>query len=167
MEDLLSALSSLTYTGIIFTMPNCDTDGRVLREMVDNFCLSSPLSRAFTSLGQLRYLSCLQYVDAVVGNSSSGILEAPSFSIGTINIGDRQTGRLAASSVINCSSSKDSIINALDQLYSFDFQRSLSETSSPYQIKNASSTIIRILENFDFSKTSRKSFFDLPLDPTP
>jgi len=118
-QELLNALNELQDTNIIFTKANSDTDGRIINQMIDEYVLANKnKSIAFTSLGQLRYLSALQYVDAVVGNSSSGLLEAPSLKIGTINIGDRQTGRLKASSVIDCKSDSKSILNAFEELYS-------------------------------------------------
>jgi GDP/UDP-N,N'-diacetylbacillosamine 2-epimerase (hydrolysing) len=102
-QELLDAIDELEDTNIIFTKANSDTDGRVINQMIDEYVTkNSHKSIVFTSLGQLRYLSALQYVDAVVGNSSSGLAEAPSFKIGTINIGDRQKGRIKASSVIDC-----------------------------------------------------------------
>jgi GDP/UDP-N,N'-diacetylbacillosamine 2-epimerase (hydrolysing) len=102
MEALLAALVQLEDTQLIFTMPNADTDGRTLIKMVEQFASQHANAHAFTSLGQLRYLSCIAQVDGVVGNSSSGLAEVPSFKKGTINIGDRQRGRLQATSIINC-----------------------------------------------------------------
>ncbi len=100
MAELLAALKMLKDTHLIFTMPNADTDSCVLFEMIDQFVTKHPNARSYISLGQLNYLSAIRHVDGVVGNSSSGLLEAPSFAKGTINIGDRQRGRLKADSVI-------------------------------------------------------------------
>ena len=122
MTELLAALEALEDTHLIFTMPNADNDGRVLIDMIDQFVANHPNARAYSSLGQLRYLSCINYVDGVIGNSSSGLIEVPSFSKGTINIGDRQRGRLKAESVIDCDPFKQSIVNALQHLYSDTFQ---------------------------------------------
>jgi GDP/UDP-N,N'-diacetylbacillosamine 2-epimerase (hydrolysing) len=102
MKELLAALELLEDTHLIFTMPNADTDGRVIVEMINKFVASHSNAQAYVSLGQLRYLSCIKYVDGVVGNSSSGLTEVPSFAKGTINVGDRQRGRLKAESVIDC-----------------------------------------------------------------
>ena len=90
MQALLAALAKLEETQLIFTMPNADTDGRALIKIVEKFTSNHSNAHAFISLGQLRYLSCISHVDGVVGNSSSGLLEVPSFRKGTINIGDRQ-----------------------------------------------------------------------------
>ena len=104
---MLDALDELKDTNLIFTKSNSDLNGKIINQMIDDYTnRNSKKSIGFISLGQLKYLSSLQYVDAVVGNSSSGIIEAPSFKIGTINIGDRQRGRLQASSVINCEPKK-------------------------------------------------------------
>ncbi len=127
MAELLAALVELTDTQLIFTMPNADTDGRVMIKMVEEFVAQHTNARAYTSLGQLRYLSCVSHVDGVIGNSSSGLAEVPSFRKGTVNIGDRQRGRLRAASVINCDPTRKSIVNALKKMYSKDFQNYLSK----------------------------------------
>jgi GDP/UDP-N,N'-diacetylbacillosamine 2-epimerase (hydrolysing) len=101
LKELLWALSTLGNTALIFTMPNADTGSRLLFEQILAFCAKHPNARTFKSLGQVGYLSCVRHVDGVVGNSSSGIIEVPSFKKGTINIGDRQRGRLRAGSIID------------------------------------------------------------------
>ena len=108
-NELLMALKKLHDTNIIFTMPNSDTDGRIIFKLIEDFVKNNPNSKSYTSLGQLNYLSCLKYIDGVIGNSSSGLLEVPSFKIGTINIGDRQRGRIKADSVIDCKPNEKSI----------------------------------------------------------
>lgn len=132
MGELLAALAILDDTKLIFTLPNSDTDGRIIIEMVKNFVAKNSNARAYTSLGQLRYLSCVALVDGVVGNSSSGLLEVPSFQKGTINIGDRQRGRLKARSVIDCDPTRNSIGTALTKLYSSNFQVALEKVTNPY-----------------------------------
>ncbi|EKR17178.1 UDP-N-acetylglucosamine 2-epimerase [Leptospira interrogans] len=162
MIEFLSSLETLSpETGLIFTMPNADTDGRIIFELVKEFTSSHSNAWYFTSLGQTRYLSCLQFVDAVVGNSSSGIIEAPSFKIGTINIGDRQKGRLRAKSIIDCEPKKIEIIDAFKRLYSSDFQKNLSTTVNPYGEGGASEKIVRILEKIDIQGILKKKFFNL------
>ena len=121
MDELLEALGQLQDTGLIFTMPNADTDGRVLFEKIQSFCRERENAIAFSSLGQLRYLSCIRHVDGVIGNSSSGLLEVPSFNKATINIGDRQRGRLKAESVIDCEPNASSILQAINRSFSKDF----------------------------------------------
>ncbi len=121
-QELLNSINKLENTKVIFTKANSDTNGRVINGMIDDYVAINDNSIAFTSMGQLNYLSALQFVDVVVGNSSSGLAEAPSFNIATIDIGDRQKGRIKADSVISCLPSKDSIGKAFNELYSKQFQ---------------------------------------------
>jgi GDP/UDP-N,N'-diacetylbacillosamine 2-epimerase (hydrolysing) len=161
MRELLAALAELDDTGLIFTMPNADTEGRVLFQQIKDFCLQHPNARAYISLGQLRYLSCIQHVDGVVGNSSSGLAEVPSFKKGTINIGDRQRGRLKAASVIDCEPDRAAIINALEQLFSEEFNAKIQQVVNPYGNGGASHAIIRILEPMLTDDLLKKGFYDL------
>lgn len=161
-KELLDAIDELKDTNIIFTKANSDTDGRVINKMIDEYVTkNSHKSIGFTSLGQLRYLSALQYVDAVVGNSSSGLAEAPSFKIGTINIGDRQKGRIKASSLIDCEPNKGSILQAFDRLYSKEFQETLRTTINRYGDGCSSKKIVEILKSVDLKNILKKSFYDL------
>lgn len=161
MAELLAALAELGDTGLIFTRPNADTDGRVLIRLIDQFVARHAHARAFASLGQLRYLSCLAQVDGVVGNSSSGLAEAPSFKKGTINIGDRQRGRLQAASVINCEPTRTSITAAINKLYSDDFQAGLSQVANPYGEGGASAKVVEILKHHAIDGITKKKFYDL------
>jgi GDP/UDP-N,N'-diacetylbacillosamine 2-epimerase (hydrolysing) len=161
MTELLAALEALEDTRLIFTMPNADTDGRVIIEMINKFVASHSNARAYASLGQLRYLSCIKYVDGVVGNSSSGLLEVPSFSKGTINIGDRQRGRLKAESVIDCMPEHESIAMAIQRLYSNEFQQTLKTIQSPYGEGGASERVVEALKRVSLGDVLKKRFFDL------
>ena len=161
MKELLSALSDLSDTTLIFTMPNADPGGLVLIKMIQEFVSQNTNSFAFTSLGQLRYLSCMAQVDAVIGNSSSGLIEAPTFKKGSINIGDRQLGRLQASSIINCQPEKNSIGEAIRRMYSSEFQRSLVKTINPYGEGGASARIVEILRTESLAGIVKKTFHDL------
>lgn len=162
MAELLAALAELNDTQLIFTMPNADTDGRALIKMVQKFVAQHPNARAYTSLGQLRYLSCVAQVDGVVGNSSSGLAEVPSFKKGTINIGDRQRGRLQAASVINCEPTRQHIGAALKTLYASDFQANLSQIKSPYGEGGASEQVVKTIKLCVLDGIAKKSFYDLP-----
>ena len=164
MQELLAALAQLKDTQLIFTLPNADTDGRALIEMVQNFVKQHPNARAYDSLGQLRYLSCILHVDGVVGNSSSGLAEVPSFKKGTINIGDRQRGRLQAESVINCEPTRENITTALVQLYSADFQTSLHKVINPYGEGGASKKVVNTLKSYPVEGIVKKFFYDLPIN---
>jgi len=162
MAELLVALTELKDTQLIFTMPNADTDGRELIKMVEQFVAQHLNAHAYTSLGQLRYLSCIAHVDGVVGNSSSGLAEVPSFRKGTINIGDRQRGRLQAKSVINCEPTRQSIAAALERLYDADVQASLNKVINPYGVGGASEKVIETIKHYAIDGIAKKVFFDLP-----
>ena len=143
-------------------MPNADSDGRIIKSMIDEFVSShSERAMAFTSMGHLNYLSALQFVDGVVGNSSSGLMEAPTFNIGTINIGDRQKGRLKAKNVINCEPTKESIQNAVDTLYSENFQKMLQSVVNPYGEGDSTEKIMDLLKNKPIPEETKKEFYDL------
>tara|TARA_B100000767_G_scaffold195228_1_gene182269 strand:+ start:17848 stop:19017 length:1170 start_codon:yes stop_codon:yes gene_type:complete len=161
MQALLATLANLEDTQLIFTMPNADTDGRTLIKMVEKFASQHANAHAFTSLGQLRYLSCIAQVDGVVGNSSSGLAEVPSFKKGTINIGDRQSGRLQATSVINCEPNQKSIANAINILYSPSFQRDLSKVRNPYGEGGASEEIVKTIRSITLESLIKKHFYDV------
>ncbi len=162
MQELLAVMAELKDTQLIFTMPNADTDGRALIKMVEQFALQHSNAHVFTSLGQLRYLSSMAQVDGVVGNSSSGLGEAPSFKKGTINIGDRQRGRLCATSVINCEPNRKSIAEAINTLYSTTFQAGLSQVCNPYGEGGASEKVVNILKIINIKSIVKKAFYDLP-----
>jgi GDP/UDP-N,N'-diacetylbacillosamine 2-epimerase (hydrolysing) len=113
----------------------------------------------------LRYLSCVAQVDGVVGNSSSGLTEVPTLRKGTVNIGDRQRGRLQAQSVINCDPTRQSIGAAIGRLYSDDFQRAMVGTRNPYGNGGASEKVVAVLRDCKLEGLAKKPFFDLPLWP--
>ena len=160
-QELLESISKLKNTKIIFTKANSDTNGRVINSMIDAYVSVNDNSIAFTSMGQLNYLSALQFVDAVVGNSSSGLLEAPSFNIATIDIGDRQKGRIKADSVISCLPTQESIRSAFDKSYSEDFQNIVDNTKNPYGNGGASKIVVDIIKDFDLNGILKKIFYDL------
>ena len=161
MRELLAALTELQDTHLIFTLPNADTQGRALGQLVRDFVKQHPRALAYTSLGQQRYLSCLAQVDGVVGNSSSGLLEAPALKKGTINIGNRQNGRLLATSVINCAPERCAIATSLAHLYTPAFQASLVNIEHPYGKPGASERIQQHLHRIDWATLSEKRFYDL------
>lgn len=162
LGELLGALDDLPDTHLIFTLPNADTGGRALIRMVEDYVAARPHARAYASLGQQRYLSCLRWVDGVVGNSSSGLAEAPSLGVGTVNIGDRQKGRLRASSVIDCEPDRGAIRAALNTLYSPAFRQALPTTVNPYGDGGAAARIADVLAAHPLEGLLKKSFHDLP-----
>ena len=158
-QELLNTLDELgDETGIIFTKPNSDSDGRILSKMIDEYVNSRPNAKAYTSLGQLKYLSIIANVDVVVGNSSSGIYEVPSFKIPTVNIGDRQKGRLQAKSVINCRPVKREIVEAVKKSLFLD----CSNVVNPYGDGSSSEKILYKLKQInDYKELLIKHFFEV------
>lgn len=161
-QVLLNVIDELEDTHIIFTKANSDTDGRIINSMIDEYVHNhSDKSVGFTSLGQLRYLSALQYVDAMVGNSSSGLIEAPSFKVGTLNIGDRQKGRMMAESVIDCKMTRTALVSGFEELYSNKFQKRLINTINPYGDGGASKKIKDVIKDVHLDNILKKQFYDL------
>ena len=160
VTGMIDALARVDAS-LIFTMPNADSGGRRIWSFIESF-VAENRSRAclHRSLGQDRYISLLSRVSAVVGNSSSGIIEAPSFGIGTVNIGRRQAGRICAKSVINCSPSSDDIFASINKVLDPSFRKLAREVVNPYGTPGASKRIIRILDAWDWSVTSQ-AFYDL------
>ena len=161
--NLLSAIKKYPNTTYIFTMPNADNDGRVIIKLIQNFVANNKNTAiAFTSLGQLRYLSAIKHVDLVIGNSSSGLIEAPSFKKPTINLGDRQRGRVYGLSVINCKPSEKEIIESIKLGLSESFRKKLNKSSNPYGNKNASIEIVKILKKVLVNDNLvKKKFYNL------
>ncbi|PSK81335.1 UDP-N-acetylglucosamine 2-epimerase [Prolixibacter denitrificans] len=161
-EQLLQALDERTNTLLIFTKPNSDKDGRVIVQLIDEYVRNNPdKAVSFTSLGQLRYLSAIQHMDAVVGNSSSGIIEVPAFNVPTVNIGDRQKGRLMGDTIFNCQPLKEEITNAINQALNFLKQK---KCSHPYGNGNASEKILQVIKNTKRINIKKK-FFDIEYTP--
>lgn len=157
-QNVLKAFDEIDNLKIIFTKTNSDTDGRIINKMIDEYMRKNKEKVvAFTSMGQIRYLSTMQYVDAVVGNSSSGIIEAPIFKVPTVNIGDRQKGRIQADTVINCKPIKNDIIVSLDKALSDDFKEKIRYAQNPYGDGKVSAKIISVIteclsKNLDLKK---------------
>lgn len=160
MQALLDALDKFPEAKIVFTKPNSDTDGRTLGLLIDEYALQNKGRVAvFTSMGQVRYLSALKLVDAVIGNSSSGIIEAPSCKVPTVNIGDRQTGRLKADSIIDCSETTEYIVAAIHKALSPQFRDKTKRCVSPYGHGQTASQIKNCLKQANLDTTKR--FYDL------
>lgn len=162
VKELLQALGFFSTAKIIFTRQNADTAGRIIGKMIDEYASIRPDKvRVFTSLGQLHYLSAIRHVEVVIGNSSSGIIEAPVLGTPTVNIGDRQSGRLRASSVIDCKEKTVSIKEAIERAISPEFQRTLSKIDSPYSGGNTSAQIKEKLKTIDLNGILFKHFYNL------
>lgn len=161
-NELLKALDELDDTNFIFTKANSDTDGDIINKMIDEYVSENPQKAvAFVSLGQLRYLSAIKFVDIVLGNSSSGLLEVPSFKKATINIGDRQKGRARASSVIDVRPVKEEILAAIKRAYSKEFEQTLKDTINPYDGGNPSKKMVKILKEIKLDGILKKKFYDI------
>jgi len=161
--NLLRAIEHFEDLNVIFTKANSDTNGRIINQMIDKYVERNPVkSIAFISMGQLRYLSAIQYVDAVVGNSSSGIIEVPSFKKPTINIGDRQKGRIQANSIINCRPVEDEIYRSLVTVFSNEYKEKLVNVTNPYGDGKVSDKIIKeIKKRLNKEVDLKKGFYDL------
>ena len=161
-DALLQAIDEQANSFFIFTKANADTNGRIINQMMEAYVTKNPRkSSLFASLGSLRYLSVMKQVTAVVGNSSSGILEAPSAGTATINIGDRQKGRIQAESIVNCSSQKEDITRAFQKVQSEEFRNKLNGITNPYGNGNASGQIIDVFKTVSPDKLSQKIFYDI------
>lgn len=162
MKELLKALDTFKDAQIIFTKSNSDTEGRLINQMIDEYVRQNPeRSIAYTSLGQLRYLSAIRHSDVVIGNSSSGLVEAPFFQKPTVNLGDRQNGRLKAESIIDCKENSDDIILAITKALSVDFQEILKHITSPYGTGKVAQKIKKILKDVSLEDVLMKKFYDM------
>jgi GDP/UDP-N,N'-diacetylbacillosamine 2-epimerase (hydrolysing) len=163
-KALLAAMDAFPNYNILFTKANADTDGRVINRLIDEYVESrSDYCFAVTSLGMLRYLSAMKYSTAVIGNSSSGIIESPCFKVPTVNIGNRQKGRLQTSNILNCMPDSNAIRETIACAVSPSFQDSLLEISNPYDRPGTSATIVRLLETTKISGIIKKTFHDIRL----
>lgn len=160
-QNLLNVVVKQDDSFFIFTKANADTDGRIINQMIDDFVKKNPaIAKAFNSLGTLRFLSVVKICDAIVGNSSSGILEAPSLFTPTINIGDRQKGRNQASSIINVDNSENEIFSGFELVKKIIATSNLSEVKNPYDNGGAAKEILNKILEFKIIKTN-KSFYNL------
>ncbi|EJL74899.1 UDP-N-acetylglucosamine 2-epimerase [Chryseobacterium populi] len=158
---LLQAIKNQKESFFVFTKSNADTNGRIINRMIDEFVTENPhIAKAFTSLGSLKFLSLLKHSNAIIGNSSSGIIEAPSLHTPTINIGDRQKGRMQAKTIINCVVDQLQIEEAIDRTQDEIFMQSIKNLQNPYGNGDTTNKIMKIIESTDFSKLLIKKFYD-------
>lgn len=162
IDDFIAALEERKDLRVIFTMPNSDTGSQFIVEAVNGFVEKNQnRAKAFKSLGVVRYLSVMKQVAAVVGNSSSGIVEVPSFGIPTLNIGDRQKGRIQAESIYNCLPDKESVLYGLDVVLSKEFRELASKVNNPYEKANTAEVIFKVISTYPIEKLNRKHFYDI------
>ncbi len=160
-RNLLLSLDKLKNTNLYFTKANADTNGMKINIMINNFIKDRKNAFCYSSLGQVKYLSLMNLVDGVVGNSSSGLIEAPSLKVGTLNIGDRQDGRVRSDSVIDCGYEQRQIQKGLKSLFSLEFKNLVKKQKNPYFKKETSHNILKVLENTDFDNLLHKKFIDI------
>ena len=162
IEELLSALAETNGLQYIFTKANADAGSRAINKNIDAYCEKKSNAVALTSLGRRQFLSAMKYCEFIIGNSSSGIIEAPSLKIPTINIGDRQKGRIRAASVIDCRPEKHAILGSIDKARSRQFLREIANQENPYENGNTSEKIVAVITDFlqNDKINLKKSFYD-------
>ena len=161
IENFMAALEERKDLRIIFTMPNSDTGAQIITDAISDFVArNSDRAVAYKSLGIKRYLSVMKYVGAVVGNSSSGLIEVPSFGIPTLNIGDRQRGRVAADSVCDCKSEKVSVLKGLEKVLSEQFRDLARQVHNPYEKNKTAEEIFRVVSSYPLELLKQKQFYD-------
>lgn len=162
-QELLNALNRIDNLKVIFTKANSDTNGRIINSMIDDYVIcNKDKSIAFASMGQMKYLSAMKYADIVIGNSSSGIIEAPSFKVPTVNIGDRQKGRIQGQNVINCEPNEIEIYKAIELGLSNSFREKIKNIKNPYGEGNVTEKVINTIKSYISQEINlKKSFYDL------
>ena len=160
--NLINSIDKFKTVQTIFTMANVDAEGKKINEIIKNYCFSN-IGKAFCfeTLGQKLYLSVMKNSKLILGNSSSGIIEAPSFKVPTVNIGDRQQGRVHASSVINCDTSEESITKSIKYALGKDFLEKIKKIRNPYFKANTALNILKIIKNYKFTHDLKKEFYTL------
>ena len=163
VDELLSALDETKGLNYIFTKANADAGGRAINKKIGDYCKERSNAVALASLGNRSYISAMRYCDFIIGNSSSAIIEAPSFKIPSINIGDRQKGRICAKSVISCQPERYAILNSINKARSKQFRREISDQTNPYGNGKASESIVSAIKDFlENDKINlKKSFYDV------
>lgn len=165
VQQLFDALDRFPEHQIIFTKANADTDGQVINEMIDRFAAINPQRcLAVASLGLKRYLSAMKICSAVIGNSSSGILEAPIFKVPTVNIGDRQKGRLRVKSILDCEADTNAISQAIETALTESFRHDIRDLIHPSEQADTAQKIVRMLATVDLQGIIKKSFHDINAD---
>jgi GDP/UDP-N,N'-diacetylbacillosamine 2-epimerase (hydrolysing) len=162
-REILNALDVFSDVKKIFTKSNADAGGREINKMIDSYVRNKNDAVAFHSLGQTKYLNVLRYMKCVVGNSSSGIIEAPSMKVPTVNIGDRQAGRIRSESVIDCIEKKEKIVQAIETVISKEFQQKIRKMLNPYEKNDTVGLIVEKLKSLPAPQNLKKVFFDIPL----
>ncbi len=161
-NELLNAIKNFDIA-CIFTKANADAGGARINELIDEFCKQNKQHIAFTSMGVLRYLSAMKYCDIVIGNSSSGVVETPSLKVPTVNIGERQKGRINSLNIINCKTDEKSIETAIEKALSDEFIKEAKQAKSPYNGGDTSKKIVDFTLEYINSENYAKAkiFYDI------
>ena len=161
-KELLLGIKYFNKINFIFTSPNADPGNREIILMIKNFVKKNANTFYVSSLGQDQFISCVKYSDGILGNSSSGIIELPGFKKGTINIGNRQEGRIRSDSIIDTACKKKNIILSIKKLYSQKFQKILKISRNPFEKKNTRKLIVSIIKKkLVHGIDINKEFFDI------
>lgn len=167
LQNLFSALNNFPDASIVWTAPNADAQGELMHQLIKQWVQASNLNvKLFTSLGSLRYLSMMALAEVVIGNSSSGIIEAPALGAATVNIGSRQDGRLRAPSIIDCAESHVAIQQAINKAISENVQLTVAKKNSVYGSGNSAHYITQVLANIELNRLNTKEFYDLTVNPS-
>lgn len=163
LSEVLRAIDEMDMYQYIFTKSNADLGGQMINKALENFCLNHQNAFLFSSLGSLRYISGIKYCEFVLGNSSSGLYEVPALRKPTVNIGNRQKGRIMAKSVINCKADKDQIIKAMKQAVSKEFAEIISNMELPFQGENTAYRIVKQIKQALYHEKINldKKFYDI------
>ena len=160
-KEILKALKFQKEKTLIFTLPGSDKFNEVIIKEIKKFVNKNKNAYLFKSLGGIKFYSCLKVSDAIIGNSSSGILEMPSFQKATINVGDRQKGRLKARSIIQVDSKMQNIVKAIKKIYTKKFRLTCSRTSNPFHKNSTAKNIVKILSKINIKDLNNKKFNDI------
>lgn len=161
-DELLAALATLDDTTLVLTAPNADAGGVAIAARFETFADARPHAHLVPSLGQLRWLACVREADAIVGNSSSGLLEAPTLGCATIDVGARQAGRLRAESVLGVPCERDAIVAALATVRTDAFRARVAAARNPYGDGGAAARIVEVLASVSLEGLVAKRFVDAP-----
>lgn len=161
-EALMNAIAEFPDINFICTKANADMDGRKINKCIEKHAYKYPNIKLYDSLGMKRYLSAIKYAEFVIGNSSSGLIEVPSFKIPTINIGDRQKGRIQSTSVINCDPVQTKITAAIEIALSDDYRKRLLDVVNPYGNGQTSDKVVKVILDFLLNEKLevQKKFYD-------
>ncbi len=166
VKELLLACDKHPELKYVFTKANSDAGGRIINRALERYCKNHDNAKVYESLGYIKYLSAVKYCAFVLGNSSSGIMEVPSLGVPTVDIGDRERGRLRAESVLNCAPNHESIVSAMDKALTKEFSEFCRTVKNPYAAKDTSTEVVRIIKEHVLNERVdlKKKFYDIDFE---